>query len=131
MEDKTMIKKATGIAAILLLILGIAIGIAKADVKKAEFQKQDVHALALKADKGGELLLNNLKDFKLQDYLVEKDLSKNLSTAAVKDSAKLYALLDSKLQEAALLKANDHLGALVLKELSLTKDWNKDALVGV
>lgn len=126
-----MIKKTTGIAAILLLILGIAIGIAKADVKQAEFHKQDVHALALKVDKGSELFLSGLKALKLHDYLVEEDFSKSLLSSALKNSVKLHTVLDVKLKEAALLKVNGDLRAPVLEKLLLTKSWNKDAVVGV
>ena len=99
-----MIKKTAGIATILLLILGIAIGIARANVKAAKNQKVDKPELSLRHEKGdvlaskplrddGESLLSDkahVKPLAREDKLAEKSVKEAKDAADRKPELKVW-----------------------------------------
>lgn len=106
-----MIKKATGIATILLLILGIAIGIAKADAKKVQLHNYDNKALATKDHRDVDLYLSKLDVFAADHELVKEVLS----ASAKKYSVKPFTLFDAKLEKKDSVELTDDFGLLALK----------------
>lgn len=124
-----MIKKITGIATILVLILGIAIGIAKASPKVAELKQQGKNQLASKQAKDvGHSLYQ--KDVNLLS-VAEKTNNKDVSAKGDKEFSKPETLLDVHDQDVVLDKVDSDLVPLDHEKLSLAKDWNKDLLADV